>query len=177
MQAPIVSIQMLMIATAHLSASTRQLLDKQEELGVLYYPKGPWGWFCNVPALEDGVPICDDIPKDIRDCIAFAQSKQVQWLMLDEQGPVIPELPLYEEPSTETSNTGVSARHLAQAYARHLSTRFGRQFTADLAPTGMILVRDDQPNGFAGEITQAFALSRLTSPLPVIQRSDETATA
>lgn len=177
MQAPIVSIPMLMIAKAHLTASTRQLLDNEEEVGVLYYPKGPWGWFVNVPASEDGVPIGDEIPQDIRDCIAFAQTNHVQWLMLDEQGPVIPDLPLYEEASVLDSNINMSARHLAHAYARHLSERFGRAFSADLAPSGKILLRDDQPDGFAGEITQEFALSRLTSPLRVIEATGETATA
>lgn len=60
-----------------------------------YYEKGEWGWFVHVP--EDGYLRTDeDLPPDLARCIHFARQRGFDWIMFDQDGPVVDHLPTYD---------------------------------------------------------------------------------
>lgn len=89
---PTVEFKMLDVSTAHLSPQTRQRLETFDVEGVLFYPKGPWGWFVNVPAREDGLVVGEEVPTDLKACIQFAQTLEKEWIMFDCDGTIIQDL-------------------------------------------------------------------------------------
>ena len=91
-----VDFKMLDVSTAHLSPETRQRLETSDIEGVLFYPKGPWGWFINVPSREDGLTVGDEVPADLKNCIEFAQTLEKEWIMFDCDGSIVQELPKFE---------------------------------------------------------------------------------
>ena len=95
--AELVTFKMLDISTAHLTTQTRAQMEQQNAEGVLFYPKGPWGWFTYVPSLADELTVGDEAPADLKQCIEFAQQRGFDWIVFDCDGAVITDLPLYEE--------------------------------------------------------------------------------
>lgn len=166
------SMRMLVIPTAHLSNATRCLLQNDEDVGVLYYPKGPWGWFCCVTASDEDCEFEESTPADIKACIEYARNKSAQWLVFDHDVPPALDLPLYNDTIESTPDTGIYASQLAQAYARHLSQRFGRDLNGKVTPGGEIKVTDGLDNGFFAEVSIEFALSRLVSPLRIVDEKE-----
>lgn len=114
--------QMLCLSTAHLTFSTRSLLDQDATPGAIFFPKDCYGWFMYVPPSQLLAASAAEPPEDVSDCIAFASKRGVQWLMFDIDGPTIDELPLYDEASlgpmaTQPLNqttTGVTSNGLLQ---------------------------------------------------------------
>src|SRR2546428_10155927 len=87
--------KVLDVPTAHLSPQTRQRLEAFDVEGVLFYPKGPWGWFVNVPSREDGLVVGEEVPTDLKACIQFAQTLEKEWIMFDCDGTVMQDLPKF----------------------------------------------------------------------------------
>lgn len=92
-----VIFKMLDLSTGHLTALTRALLEANALNGALYYAKGPWGWFLNVPTIEDGVEIDPSLPVDLKQCLHYAQGQKVEWIVFDCDGSYVAELATYED--------------------------------------------------------------------------------
>ena len=84
--------RMMVVSTCHISGDTRKLMDA-EAVGVVVYPKDKYGWFVVVSEWRDYI---EDIPYDLRRCLAYAEEHACEWLCLDCDGPVIPTLQRFE---------------------------------------------------------------------------------
>ena len=89
--------QMLCLSTAHLTLTTRELMDTDALPGSIFFPKSQYGWFMYVPEQQLLEAVSNDLPSDVTDCLSFACKLGMQWLMFDSDGPVFEELALYEE--------------------------------------------------------------------------------
>lgn len=87
MQAPVIS-------TAHIS------LEFSKKLADWMYERAPWGqeildleggWMFFVGANE-----ADNVPDELQHLFTWAASGGYEWLRLDEDGDVIPNMPVYE---------------------------------------------------------------------------------
>lgn len=92
---------MLCLSTAHLTFSTRTLLEEDSLPGTIFFPKDGHGWFMHVPEAQLLADSIASAPEDISDCITLACTRGMQWLMFDADGPVLDELPLYDEVSLD----------------------------------------------------------------------------
>jgi hypothetical protein len=144
------------VSTAHLTSKTRQQLETFDLEGVLYYPKGPWGWFVNVPAREDGLVVGDEVPADLKFCIEFAQSQEKDWIMFDCDGSIVPDLPTFEDDELLTGANHAALHTLAAVYAQHLTQKFGRNVKAVVTINGKISVKDDHEGGMYGLVSAEF---------------------
>lgn len=163
-----VDFKMLDVSTAHLSPETRQRLETADIEGVLFYPKGPWGWFIYVPSRDEGLNVGDEVPADLKNCIDFAQTLEKEWIMFDCDGSIVQELPKFESDKVPCCTNHRSLEQLAQAYARHLSVRYGRNVKATVTSTGKISVKDDLENGMYATVSAEFAQVMVMRQLPVI---------
>lgn len=90
--------KLIVLSTAHVSDSTRALLEKdgrEDEFSpplVNCYQKGDWGWFVHVPVEDDE----DDAPEDMRAIYGFARSHGAAWLMFDCDAEPIDALPVFD---------------------------------------------------------------------------------
>lgn len=89
--------QMLCLSTAHLTLTTRELMDTDALPGSIFFPKSQHGWFMYVPEQQLLEAVSNDLPSDVIECLSFACKQGMQWLMFDSDGPVVEELALYEE--------------------------------------------------------------------------------
>lgn len=174
MSKPNVSYEMLDASAAHLSQQTRQLLENDEIEGVLFYPKGPWGWFVHVPDLDAGESVGEQAPEDLKACVEFARVNGFHWIMFDVDGTLNEGLPVYEEITSEmdkasatSTNVDNASRQLAQSYARHLSRTLGKNISGTLDGDGKIRVSDDAAGGIDCKVSQDFALAMVVTELPV----------
>lgn len=163
-----VDFKMIDVSTAHLSPDTRQRLETSDIEGVLFYPKGPWGWFINVPSRKDGLIVGNEVPADLKDCIEFAQTHEKEWIMFDCDGAIVNELPTFESEEVPVSTNHIPLKQLAQAYARHLSVRYGLIVKATVTSTGKISVKDCLANGMYATVSAEFAQVMVMQCLPVI---------
>jgi len=163
-----VEFKMLDVSTAHLSPETRQRLETSDIEGVLFYPKGPWGWFINVPSRDDGLTAGDEVPADLKNCIEFAQTLEKEWILFDCDGSIVQELPKFESEEVPCCTDHRNLEQLAQAYARHLSVRYGHNVKATVTSTGKISVKDDLENGMYATVSAEFAQDMVMRQLPVI---------
>lgn len=114
---------MLCLSTAHLTFTTRELLEAGDLEGAIFFPKGPHGWFMYVPERQLlGAAACAPLPEDITTCVAYACAHGMQWLMFDTDGPILEDLSLYEEiglelPSECAHNT------MGSQFARNVLTQ------------------------------------------------------
>ncbi|MFC6282181.1 MULTISPECIES: DUF5983 family protein [Polaromonas] len=164
-----VEFTMLDVSTAHLSPETRQRLETFDVEGVLYYPKGPWGWFVNVPDREDGLVVGDEVPKDLKACIQFAQTLEKEWIMFDCDGTIMEDLPKFDDEKLPSITNHHVLQQLAQNYARHLSVRHGRNVKAMVTGNGKIRVKDDQENGLSALLTPEFVQAILLQHQPATE--------
>lgn len=167
-----VDFKMLDASTAHLSPQTRQRLEHFDLEGVLFYPKGPWGWFVNVPTREDGLVVGEEVPADLKACIEFAQTLEKEWIMFDCDGNVMQDLPTYAADEVPSSTNHHVLQQLAQAYARHLSVRHALNVTATVTSNGKISVKDDRENGMYALVSAEFVQTIVMQHLPVIEMDD-----
>ena len=151
---------MLDMSTAHLSSDTRERLDKLDIEGVLYYPKGPWGWFVNVPTGHDAPEITDEVPADLKRCMHFAQNLNKEWIMFDCDGVIVDGLLAYEDENAN-NHPSDSLEKLAQQYSQYLIGRFERNFKATVTGTGKIFVKDDLENGMYAILSPEFVKNTL----------------
>lgn len=165
----IVEFKMLDVSTAHLSPETRKLLETFDVSGVLFYPKGPWGWFVNVPARDDDLVVGNEVPADLKNCMEFAQAQQKDWIMFDCDGTVMPELPCFGDEQVPCGTRSNHLDQLAQAFARHLSVRYNRNVKATFTSDGKISVKDDLENGMYALVSVDFVQAMMMQHLPVVE--------
>ena len=97
--------KMLCLSTAHLTFSTRTLLERDELPCTIFFPKDSHGWFVHVPEQQQLQDALIEAPTDVRECLTLACARGLQWLMFDSDGPTLSELPLYEEINLEAVAT------------------------------------------------------------------------
>lgn len=91
--------RMLTLSTAHIDKTTADMLDKEGETNrfpaLSVYPKTTgenYGWFIYVsPNQNDG-----GMPEDLKACLAACDAAGCGMLCLDADGPVVPDLPVYD---------------------------------------------------------------------------------
>lgn len=170
-----VEFRMLDASTAHLMAQTRERMSDDALDGVLFYPKGPWGWFVHVPCKEDGIELAAEVPEDVKTCIGYAQAHGFHWIMFDGDGAFIDDLPIYEEETPSGCDIVQATTVLSQAYARHLSAKHGTTVLAEEPRDGKICVREDRPGGMRASVSPEFAQAMIMAHLPVIDPAAVTA--
>lgn len=91
-------VQMLEISTGHISLETKNWIEQSREAAALIiYEKGLYGWIILIPQEKaDNGDWFNSIPESLRTVIEFAKTSNCKWVMLDCDGPFIPELPQYE---------------------------------------------------------------------------------
>lgn len=89
---------MLTISTAHIRPETAEMLEMEDatgDMGLTVYALGEGyesnGWLVYVDTEAYG-----DVPKDLRRLMEFCAGKNIDWLRLDGDGEILPELPTYE---------------------------------------------------------------------------------
>lgn len=98
--------KMLTLSTAHITKETDQKLEFEYDLileadekmnGIVVYRKEEYGWFIFISEElvfdEDG---CKNFPEDLIACLKLAISLDCQWLCLDRDGEVIPDLKTFD---------------------------------------------------------------------------------
>ncbi|RCW41594.1 hypothetical protein [Paenibacillus prosopidis] len=82
--------KMLDISTGHVSKETIQYLDHQADEGesFIVYKKGHWGFFFPVLPEERS-----DLPEDLKQLLDYACSKNACWVMMDQDGEILDDLP------------------------------------------------------------------------------------
>lgn len=79
------------ISTAHIGPFSANWLNSDTIDNLIIYPKGEYGWFIHVP--ED---IPHNLPVDIKYALKHAKIMNCQWLCIDRDGDIIPELATYD---------------------------------------------------------------------------------
>ena len=94
-QAPEIAL-MVCLSTAHITKSTRDLLQDYVEdnchriKAPITYEKGVYGYFVVISEIDPGWP------HDLVQILTWAKNQGCTWLMLDCDGPEMPELPVYD---------------------------------------------------------------------------------
>lgn len=83
--------KMLVLSTGHISKKTAHLLD-MNDAGVVVYPKDEYGWFVVVSDWIDH----ENIPDDLKKCLELAERHGCDWLCLDCDGKLVPDLATYK---------------------------------------------------------------------------------
>lgn len=83
--------KMMVMSTGHISKETAELLDR-DNVGVVVYPKAEYGWFIVV---SDWWDIEQTIPEDLKQCLAYAEKNGCDWLCLDYDAELYPDIPSY----------------------------------------------------------------------------------
>ena len=89
--------KMLTLSTAHVTKFTADMFHYNVHKSVLpvYYSKGEYGWLVHIHELDDDMSVLQ-YPTDIQELIAYARSLGCEWLCLDQDGPINPNLPSWE---------------------------------------------------------------------------------
>ena len=97
-------VKMLVLSTAHISAETNETLlgatdilagggNPQTNLPS-FYAKGDYGWVVySRTYISDSDPIG---PADLAEVMAFARGQGCDWIMLDQDGDTIADLPTFD---------------------------------------------------------------------------------
>lgn len=90
--------KMLTLSTAHISEETAVMLEREVKYGVndiplSIYNKAEFGWFIYVSEYYKDI---EDIPEDLMSCLDLAKENECDWLCLDCDGIIVPELPTYD---------------------------------------------------------------------------------
>lgn len=89
--------KMLEVSTGNLSEETAKRIDAKEDLGLVVYNKGEYGWFIFVPYFTElEAEDVDKIPQDLLLVLAYAKANQCNWVMFDRDVDPIHALPVYE---------------------------------------------------------------------------------
>lgn len=78
---------MLTLSTSHISEDAGKILASEPSLCC--YKKSDYGWFIPTNNLSN-------FPDSVKACLDYALSIGADWLILDCDGPTIPELPVYD---------------------------------------------------------------------------------
>lgn len=85
---------MLALSTAHITADANKFL-RTSSSPLIVYEKGEYGYFILVPDEEQLKETIKVIPECLRELFLFVKPKDVDWIMLDRDVEVIPDLPAY----------------------------------------------------------------------------------
>lgn len=85
------TMRMFDASTCHIEESTAHWLD-DDNTDAIVYEKGRYGWFIPISVGEENL---DDMPKDLIALFFYAKGKGCEWLMLDRDGYVNEDLPVY----------------------------------------------------------------------------------
>lgn len=89
--------KVLTMSTAHISETTRNLLDAEPEannMGLCVYEKSTYGWFIYVG--KNNIEHAMNIPSDLQACIDLAQQNECDILCLDCDAETVDGLPEYD---------------------------------------------------------------------------------
>ena len=90
---------MVTLSTAHIQEETSKKLETELfgwYMGLDVYSLSTYeagGWMIWVDSSADGD---DEVPEELTALLKFCKEKQVDWLRLDRDGEIIPELPTFE---------------------------------------------------------------------------------
>jgi len=89
----------LTLSTGHIRRETAKALENEakcnnNEIPLVVYEKGEYGWFINVPDDFDYEEI--ELPSDLKRCIDLAKENSCDWLCLDRDGVILPTLLIYD---------------------------------------------------------------------------------
>ena len=91
--------KMITISTGHIKEDTALALEREvkyelNKIPLSIYNKAEFGWFIFVPDKNDFEE--ENIPNDLLDCINFAIKHDYNWLCLDCDGLIVPDLKTYD---------------------------------------------------------------------------------
>ena len=85
------------ISTAHLTQETRDALDEGHGPTPIFRHPDRYGWFIWVPDAPE-IPEIEECPPDLMACILLARRHDCDYLLIDRDAELHPELTDYEEP-------------------------------------------------------------------------------
>lgn len=90
--------KMITISTAHITEDTANKLEREVKYGtndipLSIYAKAEFGWLIFV---SDYYKDLLNMPKDLMDCLDLAKENDCEWLCLDCDGLIVPDLPTYD---------------------------------------------------------------------------------
>jgi hypothetical protein len=86
--------KMLVLSTAHLTPYCCNRFMPENEGN--WYDKANYGWFVSVPTDEVPLPEDHNLPACLIDCLKFADLQQCTWIMFDQDGPTVEQLPIQD---------------------------------------------------------------------------------
>jgi hypothetical protein len=94
-------IKMLTLSTAHITEETANELDTEakscglSDIPFAVYREDDYGWFI---CLSSHLELLDEIylPEDFKACCYLAKENDCEWLRLDRDGEIVPDLPTYD---------------------------------------------------------------------------------
>ncbi len=88
--------KMMGMNTCHLSLDTKAVIPRMaahtSSSVILHLKDNDFGCFIHIP---DNIGECTDIPKDLKNCMIFAQNAGCEWLMFDQDAEIYDELKSY----------------------------------------------------------------------------------
>lgn len=85
--------KVLTISIAHITKETdSELQHNPDRFEELFYYDTDWGYMIWIPPHTT----LEDIPKDLRMCLEFAQQNDCEWLCLDCDRDEVSEVPTYD---------------------------------------------------------------------------------
>lgn len=93
---------MLTLSTIHITPKTANIIERDSRVNrypaLVIYSKEQYGWFIYFDkSLLRTKKQMNELPEDLRNCIAFAKKNRCDMLCLDGDGPEEPDLPTYGE--------------------------------------------------------------------------------
>lgn len=89
-------VAMMTVSELHLNREAKKWLDEENCNTLKFFSKSIYGWFVAVPKDSKSVQGLNHIPESLRLVIEFAARQGCSWIMLDTEGPIIPELRIYD---------------------------------------------------------------------------------
>lgn len=89
--------KMLTISTAHITEETAVMLEREVKYGVdniplAIYNKAEFGWIIFVSEYYKDL----NMPEDLMSCLDLAKENNCEWLCLDCDGLIVPDLQTYD---------------------------------------------------------------------------------
>ncbi|ADL35974.1 hypothetical protein bpr_II034 (plasmid) [Butyrivibrio proteoclasticus B316] len=88
--------KMMGMNTCHLSLDTKAVIPRMaahtSSSVILHLKDNDFGCFIHIP---NNIGECTDIPKDLKNCMIFAQNAGCEWLMFDQDAEIYDELKSY----------------------------------------------------------------------------------
>lgn len=89
---------MLTVSTAHIKPKTAKWLERQWEIfdsSIIVFSKGVYGWFVFVD-YQEPEEVYEELPEDLTILFRMAVEYNCDWLCLDRDADIVPDLPVYE---------------------------------------------------------------------------------